>query len=534
MHLGQCLSPLLRGSRLTRKFGRSLVAVVLALFGTVVLAVAWTAATAVQLAATALIMGGTGHPLSTPGDDPISYINPYMNNAVNGFINLAAATPTGTGGDPIAGVDPGDDRYAVITPEQFFPVVGTMTFDNSVALGRATMNSCIRGTGCLYNDNALIDPDAPDAAPVVGDEFVVFGYSQSAVIGSLVKRDLIQNPGDTPPVTSFFLLANPMRPNGGILARGLGGLTIPILGVTFHGPTPTNSCDTGNCMPTVDAAVQYDLLGGDAPASFTNVLAWLNSLVAYLYLHGPLQNGNFGDALYQGSYGDTDYYLFAAKRLPLLMPLEPFVPSPILTFLDAPLRAAIEGGYARGVNPGIPTGLSLLPFLNPVQTIINIVAAVPVGIDDALAEVVGDPTFRPLGTKPVTSPFGVGGPDLPEPPQETDDEEALAASSSDFRDEATDEIVDETSGEDGGTDGSEDSEDSEGFEGAEDSEDSDEEASEDSEEEEALEDIDATEEEATEEEAQETSEQDTSPATQDTTTTNDTDSTTGTDGAAAA
>lgn len=433
-----------------RRLGRSFVAVVLALFGTVLLAVGWTATTAVQLAATALIMGGTGHPLSTPGEDPVFYVNPYMNNAVNGLINLAAARPTGTGNGPIADVDPEDDRYAVITPEQFFPVAGLMTFDNSVAIGRANMNSCVRGTGCLYNQNDLINPTAPVGAPVVGDEFVIFGYSQSAVIASLVKRDLIENPGDTPPITSIFLLANPMRPNGGILARGLGGLTIPILGVTFEGATPTNSCDSGDCIPTVDAVVQYDLLGGDAPASITNVLALLNSLVSYLRLHGPLQDANFGDAVYQGSYGDTDYYLYPTRRLPLLMPLEPIVPSPILTLLDAPLRAAIEAGYARGVNPGIPTGMSLLPFLNPVQAIVNIITAIPVGVDDALAETVGDPTFRPLGTQPVTSPFGVGGPNLPEPPTETDDEgdevdEALAATAPQRHSKAPDEIVDETS-----------------------------------------------------------------------------------------
>ncbi|MGE2723443.1 PE-PPE domain-containing protein [Mycolicibacterium pulveris] len=438
---------------------RKVVAVVLGFFGTVVLAVAWTAATAVQLAATALIMGGTGHPLSTPGDDPVSYINPYMNNAVNGFINLAAARPTGTGGDPIGTVASDDDRYAVITPEQFFPVAGSMTFDRSVAAGRANMNDCIRGTACLYNDNGQIDPAAPEAGPVAGDEFVVFGYSQSAVIASLVKRDLIENPGEIAPDTSFFLLANPMRPNGGILARGFRGLTIPILGVTFHGATPTDSCDTGNCMPTIDAVVQYDLLGGDAPASLTNVLAWINSLAAYIYLHGPLQDRNFADALYQGSYGDTDYYLYPSKRLPMLMPFEPFVPSPILTFLDAPLRAAIEGGYARGVNPGIPTGFSLLPFQDPLRTVYNIVVAIPVGIDDALAEAVGDPSFRPLGTEPVTSPFGVGGPELPEPPEETDEEEegeVLAVSSSREGDgETSDEPVDEIAADTADTAGTE-------------------------------------------------------------------------------
>ncbi|MGV0715968.1 PE-PPE domain-containing protein [Mycolicibacterium sp. XJ662] len=451
---------------------RPVVAVVLGLFGTVVVAVAWTAATAVQLAATALIMGGSGHTLGT--DDDAAYVNPYMSNAIDDYINQAAAMPTGTGGAPLAGVGPGDDRYAVVNPAQFFPVYGSMTFDRSVAIGRDNLNSCIRGTGCLYNDSALLEPAPPDGPPVVGDEFVVYGYSQSAVIASLVKRDLIDNPGATPPVSSFFLLGNPMRPNGGILARGLRGWTIPIIGVTFHGPTPTNSCDTGNCMPTVDVAGQYDVRGGDAPASVTNVLAWLNAVAGSILLHGPLQNGDLSDARYQGSYGDTDYYLYVTKRLPILMPFEPFVPSPILTFLDAPLRAAIEGGYARHVSPGVPTKVSWFPFLDPVQTIVNIVAAIPVGIDDALAEVADDPTFRPLGTKPVTSPFGVGGPELPEPPSDTDTEEVLAASSSSEsddeapEDEAVDEVVEDTPEPE--TDSGDDTTDSEGTEDTEDTE----------------------------------------------------------------
>ena len=71
--------------------------------------------------------------------------------------------------------------------------------------------------------------------------------------------------------------------------------------------------------------------------------------------------------------------------------------------------------------------MGLLPFLNPVQAILNIIVAIPTGIDDAIAEATGDPTNRPLGTAPVTSPFGVGGPELPEPPSAEDDA-ALAMS----------------------------------------------------------------------------------------------------------
>jgi PE-PPE domain len=407
---------------------RSLGATCLAVLSAIVLALAWTTTTAVHLAATALIMGGTDHPLSSPADDPVSFINPYMSNAVSRFINPAAAAPTGTGGDPIGSVADGDDRYAVITPEQFFPIFGSMTFDDSVVAGLTNLSRCVRGSDdCDYNEDPAIEPGPPADPPIAGDEFVIFGYSQSAVIASLLKQDLIDNPEDAPSDLSFFLLSNPMRPNGGFLSRGPEGLTIPILGVTFYGATPTDSCETGDCYETVDVAAQYDGLGGDAAVGLTNVLAVLNATVGFLLLHSDMEDASFEDALYQGSHGDTDYYIVPTKRLPILMLFEDFIPSPILTALDSPLRAAIEGAYARDVNPGIATKVGLLPFLNPVQAILNIIRAIPTGIDDAIAEATGDPTNRPLGTDPVTSPFGVGGPELPEPPS-TEDGAALAMS----------------------------------------------------------------------------------------------------------
>ncbi len=390
---------------------RSLGVVALALLSVVGLALAWTAATVVQLAATALIMGGTDHPLSASGDDR-DYIERYLDNAVTLFINPASGAPTGTGGDPIAGVGDDDDRYAVTYPASFFPVFGSQTFDSSVGAGRGNLNGCVRGSVCTYNED-VADPTSPELPP--GPEFVVFGYSQSAVVAALAKRDLIANPPDGTHV-SFFLLANPMRPNGGILSRGPEGLTIPILGVTFYGATPTDSCEMGECYETDDLAAQYDGLGGDAPVGITNLLAVANAALGYYYLHGDLQNSNFDEARYQGSYGDTDYYIVPARRLPILMPFESFVPSPILTLLEAPLQAAIEAGYARDVSPGVATKVGLLPFTNPVQAIVNIIKAIPVGVDDAIAEASGDPDDRPLGTAPVTSPFGVGGPELPEPP----------------------------------------------------------------------------------------------------------------------
>ncbi len=146
-----------------RVVGRSVAAVAVALFSTIVLAVAWTAATAVQLAASALIMGGTEHPLAPPTDGP-GFINPYLQNVVNEFINLAADAPTGTGGAPIDAVD--GDVYAVTYPAEFFPVFGRKTFETSVGEGRANLNQCASGSSaCEYNEDPAIDPPGPPAGP---------------------------------------------------------------------------------------------------------------------------------------------------------------------------------------------------------------------------------------------------------------------------------------------------------------------------------------------------------------------------------
>ncbi|MCT7657353.1 PE-PPE domain-containing protein [Mycobacterium deserti] len=405
---------------------RSLGVVILALASTVAIAVAWTTAATVQLLATALIMGGTDHPL-TNDEDP-AFVSNYLQNAINGYIGPASQAPTSPGLDPIQDAD--GNVYAVIYPAGFTPVFRDTTFGDSVDAGVTNLTGCVRGDGCDYNTNPEVTPPGPELAPSPTEDFVIFGYSQSAVVASLVKRDLIATPRPDGADTSFFLLANPMRPNGGVLARSPFPFTIPILNIPFYGATPTNSCDVGPCMPTVDVAAQYDGLGGDAPASLTNVLAILNAAAGYYYFHGDLQNRDFEDAEYQGHTGDTDYYLIRAQRLPILKPVEGFVPSPILTLLDAPLRVLIEGAYARDVDPGVATKVGLLPFRNPVATAINLLRSIPTGIDDALAEVTGDPTFRPLGTAPVTSPFGVGGPELPEPPSEELNDAAVTSASS--------------------------------------------------------------------------------------------------------
>ncbi|ORA36955.1 hypothetical protein BST13_09655 [Mycobacterium aquaticum] len=343
----------------------------LAMATTIVLAGAQTMVMPLVLvAATALIMGGTGHPLSSPQDSP-EFIETYTNDATNNYIVL-----TGFCGDETC------TPTAVSTPEQFMPVSGTMPFDQSVAQGTTNLDHAIN-------------------AQPAGTPIVVFGYSQSARIASIEKRDLAAS-GSTLPV-SFVLIGNPNRPNGGVLSR-FQGQQIPILGVTFDGATPTNTS-----FKTVDVTRQYDGWS-DFPLNPLNPLATANAVAGIYYVHGDYQSVGLGNAIYQGSYGDTQYYMIPSNRLPLLMPLaQAGVPDPVLAVVDAPTRVLVESGYDRTVSPGQPTGINVLYFPNPAQTGVNFIVAIPTGLDDGAQEAAN---IRPFGTAPVDqrSPYGVGGP----------------------------------------------------------------------------------------------------------------------------
>ena len=96
-----------------RVIARSLGVALLAVLGAVAISVSWTLTTAVQLlATTALVMSGTFVPDPPPD---------YVDGAVMKYIIPALGAP--------------DDVVAVHTPEQFWPIFGTLTFDQSVAEG---------------------------------------------------------------------------------------------------------------------------------------------------------------------------------------------------------------------------------------------------------------------------------------------------------------------------------------------------------------------------------------------------------------
>jgi hypothetical protein len=373
---------------------RSAAAAFLAVLAAILLAVA-TTMTSVALAATALIMGGTGHPLINPPDSPV-FIGDYVNGADNNFIE-----PSG-----LCGMSP-CTLVAVYTPEQFRFDTGftDMTFDKSVAAGKANLDNCIRSGTCIAPPPPNYSDSSPRNVSDPTNTYVVYGYSQSATVATLEKRDLIANP-EPGKIVYFVLTANPNKPNGGILER-FEGLYISIIGVTFNGATPNTLPDgqTPTDMLTVDVSRQYDGWT-DWPTNPLNLLADINAGLGIFYLHGNYFG--VGDPVQQGQYGDTTYYLIATPVLPLLMPIDqvPFIGHALAVTLDPFFRVLVEAGYARTINPGQPTPAKWLYFPNPVATLVNLVIAIPTGLDNGISTFTGT---RPFGTT-EPGPYGVGGP----------------------------------------------------------------------------------------------------------------------------
>jgi hypothetical protein len=391
-----------------KTIARSLVVVLVALIAVPALVVSTALTSAVQLlAATALILGGTQHSLG-PNDDP-TYIDNYLDWATNDFI-VPGYEPQPVG--PVNSV-------AVIYPAEFFPAFGTMTMDDSVAVGRDNVHNCLGAsfTSCNYNTGTGAD------APKAGDTFSVYGYSQSAIVAALVKNDIIDANDTGLDGTNVFLTSNPLRPNGGILARDFQGFTIPLIGITFYGPTQ-NSCPATGCVegddlvtPTVDVAQEYDFLGGDAPARPLSILAMTNSIMAYALLHGNVQNHALDEPgmIDQGTYGDTHYYMIPSATVPLLLPfVNAGVPAPALAIPNEILKVWINDAYVRDKSPGAHVTFQWSPIGDPISLIGNTLGAIPVGIDDTV-EGFTTPGNRPLGTQP-SGPFGVGGPDPDQTP----------------------------------------------------------------------------------------------------------------------
>jgi hypothetical protein len=250
----------------------------------------------------------------------------------------------------------------------------------------------------IAHGTTIIDGAIEHELATGSDPIVVFGDSQSSSILTHEKRDLAGLSAADKRRLTFELLANPNRPNGGLLQR-FAPLTIPILDLTASGATPTN---TG--ITTIDIAFQYDPIA-DFPRYPLNLLADLNTLAGN-GIHSSYMTGlnsyteaeliqAVNDPANRQTYQDTAYVTIPAKHLPLVVPLLAFgkatglsaLTTPIVDLVELTLKVLVKLGYDRSISYGQPARLGLLPKINVPTLVTDLHAAVKEGVHAALADI---------------------------------------------------------------------------------------------------------------------------------------------------
>ena len=298
---------------------------------------------------TALILGGSG--LETPGQD---------------LCEMSIDT------DYLAPRDFSGTTQIVTTPEALYPFLGpfTETFDDSEAQGQQILDTAIL--------NQIAGGNVDAANPVD-----VFGYSQSAVIGSLLMPELAsQNvPSDD---VHFVLVGDVSAPNGGLLERfDLPAGTqpsIPSMGITFSGAT------SSDLYPTDVYTNEYDGFA-DFPQYPIDPLSDINAVLGIAFQHTTylgLTPEQIQDAIQLPTTAAdtlTNYYMIPDTTLPLLDPLQliPFIGQPLVDLLNPDLSVLVNlgygdvadnylGGWSQG-DADVPTTLGFLPSLSVLEQV---------------------------------------------------------------------------------------------------------------------------------------------------------------------
>ncbi len=371
---------------LIRSVARAMVVALAAALCAVVTAASGGVTAAITLTATALIVPGTAvpNPANVPG---------YMENAVDYYISPTTVSCA-----------------SVCTPvpvpyiAQFWPFpfagwggLSGAKLDVSVASGVQQLTSDLVGT---YRPG----PDDP---------VVIFGYSQGATVASREKFLLSKLSAEDQANISFVLIGNPNRPNGGLFERLAPFGTVPILDATFGLPTPTDTA-----MSTVDVAFEYDGVA-DFPLYPINLLATLNAVAGFWYIHGTMlsPNGKNLDELPNGltpaelaaaiadpanqqrtAGSDTTYVLIPTPNLPLLQPLREFgaftglefITTLLIDLVQPALRVLIETGYDRTLPYSEPAPLRLIPLVDPFTLAVDLAQAIGQGINDVVNDIRGE------------------------------------------------------------------------------------------------------------------------------------------------
>ncbi len=314
----------------------------------------------------ALIMGGSGTPI--PSDT-------YITNAFTKYV--VPNSPVGT------------IPEGLFTPEGLYPITGvkSLPLDTSVD----------QGNQILYDQ--ILEQIA------AGNTVTVFGYSQSAIMSSLVL-----GPGNTNCVNTsecsipegspvnFVFVGNEMNPNGGFLSR-FPDLDLPALGIPFYGATPEDSFAVSNYT------LEYDGFA-DFPRYTFNALSVLNAGLGIAFVHGTylqLTPEQIASAIELPTSCGTDpctteqhYYIIPTENLPLLQPLRliPLIGNPLADLLQPALRVIVNLGYGDPKYGWSTDGYAnqlttfgVFPQVDWVETAQLFVAGVVQGIKDFIADI---------------------------------------------------------------------------------------------------------------------------------------------------
>ena len=399
-----------KGGEAMRNFGRTIpaaVAVMLTVLSTVLLGVVSMVTAAFTLAATALIVPGTGTPNA-------NIVAGYKENADTYYIAPFNPTCTLANSCNLQGIN---------YPAQFWPI----PLPGWGGLSGAKWNDST-GQGILALDTAL-QLALPSATPQ--NPVIVFGYSQGGNIVSREKATLSGLTDAQKAALSFVMIGNTNRPNGGLFERLAFLGTVPIWDVTFGLPAPTN---TG--IKTTDIAFEYDGVS-DFPLYPINLLADLNAIAGFWYTHGtylaPNENSDPGeipdleytpaeldaalkDPANQTVYGDTTYITIPTKTLPIVRPFlefggfthTSFIIKPIVDLVSPVLRVLIDTGYDRSLSPGVPAPFRLIPLINPITLTVDLINAAGEGVKAAISDITGGKVQLPIAaTTPAPAPTTV-------------------------------------------------------------------------------------------------------------------------------
>ncbi|WP_156432721.1 PE-PPE domain-containing protein [Mycobacterium sp. M26] len=340
--------------------------------------VATTARATVPAAAavdTGLVMGPSGVPI--PSDE-------YIQSVFDLYIK-----PNSPGTIPIG----------LFTPEGLYPITGVKSLP---------LNTSVDQGITILKDAIQRQLDA-------GNTLTVFGYSQSAIISSLVMSQL---PADTP--INFVLVGNEMNPDGGLLSR-FPGLTLPSLGLDFYGATPEDD------FPTTNYTLEYDGFA-DFPKYPLNVLSVLNAGLGIIFVHtqyAKLTQDQVDTAIaLPTTSADQKYYIIPTKNLPLLEPVRliPLIGNPLADLVQPVLRVIVNLGYGDPKygwsNTGyanVETPFEFLPNVDLGEVVQLLAAGVVQGVSDFVNDFApGGSFWQELGSIHLPTPGPISLPTTPD------------------------------------------------------------------------------------------------------------------------